>query len=409
MKQGYRVGAVRGLCVAAAWVTVVACGSSDEGSAFAPKPQTPVTQQPSLSIGDAGEGGAQADGATSCFATTSRATRRPLHLILLLDKSSSMCEFDASRDRSQCGRADTRWGVATRAIGSFLAAPASQMKASLVVFPKRSVPAAATVAERTQTICSGDFYDGAANDSDGLPDAEFDSLTLPYTAGISALADSPPAAADWVTPTASALVGGIRMAKARRSANSDAAVVLFTDGRPYGCSGNTGDPGEDVAAAAAAGLGDGVTTYVVGIVNDSDPSAQSMRETLNAAARAGSHIAPATGDAAIFVDVANPSLASGAITSALERVRRQAISCSFDLPAAALADPGKVNVEFVWPSGSAQALAKGCGDGTAQGWTYDNDAAPTKIALCSTTCEALRQETDAQVDLRLGCPTAGVQ
>lgn len=88
------------------------------------------------------------------------------------------------------------------------------------------------------------------------------------------------------------------------------------------------------------------------------------------------------------------------------------LSCEFDIPPPAegeTLDPGLVNLRYV-PSEGAEPIdvykvenAAACGpDG---GWYYDDDANPTKIIVCPTTCEALQSTQNGSVEVVFGCET----
>ena len=66
-----------------------------------------------------------------------------------------------------------------------------------------------------------------------------------------------------------------------------------------------------------------------------------------------------------------------------------------------------MNVVYTPPGGQGQPLTynKDCsGDGS--GWHYDNPAAPTKIQMCQTSCNAVKSGA-GKVDIVLGCATLG--
>jgi len=71
-------------------------------------------------------------------------------------------------------------------------------------------------------------------------------------------------------------------------------------------------------------------------------------------------------------------------------------------------DVNKVNVLFTPAGGTATTIPRvdslaACGD--ADGWYYDDAAAPTQIIVCPSTCETFTASEDGQVDLQFGCET----
>ena len=70
-------------------------------------------------------------------------------------------------------------------------------------------------------------------------------------------------------------------------------------------------------------------------------------------------------------------------------------------------DPGRSNVQLTL-DGAVEQLLKAadvsqCRDG--DGWHYDDEAAPTKVVACPSTCGRIQAAVSAQVDLQFGCDT----
>ena len=86
-----------------------------------------------------------------------------------------------------------------------------------------------------------------------------------------------------------------------------------------------------------------------------------------------------------------------------------AIGCQYNMPSAdaGVIDPDKVKVEYTPGSGGApQELARAndaasCGPGG--GWYYNNNANPTLILLCPATCNAVKADQKAGIQIALGC------
>jgi hypothetical protein len=90
-----------------------------------------------------------------------------------------------------------------------------------------------------------------------------------------------------------------------------------------------------------------------------------------------------------------------------------ALGCEYGIPNPPSGQPdfGKVNVQFTPPNGSPTLLKKvldapSCTSASG-GWHYDNEAAPTKIILCDSSCTAIQSFAGAQVQVQLGCATIG--
>jgi hypothetical protein len=231
--------------------------------------------------------------------------------------------------------------------------------------------------------------------------------TLPGNASalsgtISALPDPSP---DALTPTSSAITGGLAIAKqyATSQPGHSVVLVLATDGLPTRCA------PLDIAAIAnltAAGRtgSPGVKTFVIGVFSSDEAS--TAKPNLDAIAAAG-------GTTSAFIANTNGNLTQD-FQAALDKIRGNALPCDYTVPKPANGTPDyeKVNVELT--SGSGKTLiankksAQGCD--AAGGWSYDVDpstgATPTKIVLCPATCDAVKQSSGAaQVDIVLGCKT----
>jgi hypothetical protein len=90
---------------------------------------------------------------------------------------------------------------------------------------------------------------------------------------------------------------------------------------------------------------------------------------------------------------------------------KRAPSCQYELPMGPL-DRDKVNVEIALPFDGGGALitplfrVKGrdaCNGGP--GWYYDSFDHPTRIIVCDASCSKIKDGPDADVVIKLGCPT----
>jgi hypothetical protein len=94
-------------------------------------------------------------------------------------------------------------------------------------------------------------------------------------------------------------------------------------------------------------------------------------------------------------------------------VQGSKLSCELALPTPSQGtlDPNKINVNVVTPT-STTTLYKVSGAGACTqngGWYYDDDANPTKVLLCPSSCEAAQAAGSAtgevQIDVLFGCAT----
>lgn len=88
------------------------------------------------------------------------------------------------------------------------------------------------------------------------------------------------------------------------------------------------------------------------------------------------------------------------------------LECEWDIPdppQGEMLDPGLVNVVFVDGSGAETNLGKvgsvaEC-DVSTGGWYYDDNANPTRVILCPTSCGQAQADPDGTIDVLFGCVT----
>jgi hypothetical protein len=201
----------------------------------------------------------------------------------------------------------------------------------------------------------------------------------------------------FLTPIYPALGGAILGAKGQAQSNpgDTAAVLLVTDGQPDGPAMSCGNANPDdpaaIATLAAAGVMFGVKTFVIGL-----PGA--TQSIANQIAKAGGT------DAAILVSAFDVQMD---FQTALAKVRGEALPCEYLIPdkvEGGQVDKGDVNVLLTPKGGVAGVIPQdtACKD---KGWKYDDPAKPTKIIFCPASCDALKIDFGAQVQILLGCQT----
>ena len=212
------------------------------------------------------------------------------------------------------------------------------------------------------------------------------------------------------TPTAPALSGAIEHAKSWKAAHPDRTVIalLATDGLPTECFATPADTSEaavaEVAAIASQGRTAGVQTFVIGVFT--------LAEDLQLGARANlDRVAMAGGTEQAFLVDAGQDL-GGQFLDALNEIRGSRLSCEFQIPeanGARAVDLNKVNVDFsdgVTTTRVPRVNGAGACDPVRGGWYYDLDPSlgePSRIVICSTSCQAFQAAQDGSVQIELGC------
>ncbi|HEY2902902.1 MAG TPA: hypothetical protein VGL59_20130 [Polyangia bacterium] len=208
------------------------------------------------------------------------------------------------------------------------------------------------------------------------------------------------------TPMGPAVQGALANLADRSSLRPDrpAALVLVTDGLPDACGPADEAIGSTVAQAAAATPP--LPTYVIGVVGGGDPDAGTAKALF-------AHLAMVGGTGAPILVTPTASL-SDDLLKALQGIRNRSLPCQFELPPTngTSIDFDRVNVTIRGAAGTVSVLyaakAERC-DPTNGGWYYDSDPAsgsvPRRIVACPATCDAVKSDPEAEVDLRFGCKT----
>lgn len=348
-------------CSAAGSNTSVATSASGTGG-----DELISTTSASTSTGSSAAGGKDAgpDPDAACGLITDDAKSTPLDLYIAFDRSSSMV--------------GDKWDSAKLGLTAFINDPDSAgIGVALNFFPL----------ENTPTTC---------NQFDYQP-PKVDFAPLPGNAKLIADAMAAATPTGFSTPIYPALGGAILAAKAYAQGNPGhvAAVLLVTDGAPQGpapmCgSVNPEDP-KVIAELAAAGVSYGIKTFVVGLPGINPQIANQIA------------IGGGT-DAAIVVGSFD---VKAEFQKALAKVRGEALPCEYQIPdkvEGGEVNVGDVNVLITPKGGNASVLAQDvtCGD---KGWKYDDPIKPTKIIFCPASCESLKTDFGAKVQILLGCKT----
>ncbi len=195
-------------------------------------------------------GGAGMNPDAACASTSSDGQRLPLYMVLLLDRSCSMEEYDNNQQHLDLSNPNAKWNQVTGALDSFFAsADSAGMNVALILFP---------FGQQSQW-CSNTPYQTPSTAIVALPDAT--------TIAAAMTANNPAAFGCTATPTSFALQGAVTYAtglQQQYGSTSKVVIVMATDGYPQSCNGlQDGDVGPacTVAASAAATI----PTYVIGV------------------------------------------------------------------------------------------------------------------------------------------------
>lgn len=314
---------------------------------------------------DAGMSDALPDG---CSTINAKASRIPLHLYLLIDRSSSM---------------SGRWDAVKAGVSAFLGDKASaEIDVAMTPFP--------AVNQTPGNECNFLPYQDPA-----VPFAQLPGNKGPIEASLAMTS-----ANGFGSPMYPALLGayGRGADTLKQKPGDNFVVLLVTDGspapQPATCTGvDALDPMVIGALAEKALSVTKVKTFVVSFSKDSDDVAFA-----NLVSQKG-------GGKAVFVDTVD---VDKKFRDALAAVRGEGIGCEFPIPAPPMGmkiDYGQVNVRYTAGDGKVTDLGRSPGCMSPNAWDYDDEKMPTKIKLCGDLCTAVKADGLAQVEAVLGCPT----
>jgi hypothetical protein len=313
---------------------------------------------------EAGEDGLNPDAA--CKFLEKKANATPLHLYVMLDKSSSMV--------------GTKWNAATAGIQTFVEEEdSSGISVGLKFFPRPP---------DTTPACDQFAY--------AVPSVPFGVLTAHAPAIVAGLAAEQPDG--FGTPVYPALGGAILkgIEIARDNPGHTASVLLVTDGEASGppgpCAGVDPEDPNEIAKLAATGaaFSPPVLTYVIGL-----PGAN--QAFVNQLAQAGGT------KSAILVGTTD---IQGEFETALEQVRGQALPCERELPEeikGGTIDLRNVKVVLTRSDGAIEEIHRTDNCDANPGWYYDDDQNPTLLILCPSVCASVKADFRAKLEIHFGC------
>lgn len=121
-------------------------------------------------------------------------------------------------------------------------------------------------------------------------------------------------------------------------------------------------------------------------------------------------LADATGGQKISICTADWSQVFEPLQKAV--IESAPLPCDYDIPtppAGSSLDPSRVNIEVVTPSAAPRTLPRAKSEedcGSELAWYYDDPAAPSRITMCPSACEAI--SGGGSVQISLGCETVSL-
>ena len=315
--------------------------------------------------------------ACECASSSQTATLIPLDIFIMMDQSGSMGD--------PTGTGVSKWDAVKQALSAFVGDPASAgIGVGIQYFPKII----------KGNIFTGDTYSCTVSDY-SKPEV---AISVLPAAGPTIMASINKHGPDGSTPTEPALKGAITYAQQWASTHPTHTVVVAfaTDGEPTEC------PIQDIGSIAndaqnGVNGNPKVLTFVIGV-------GSSLSNLNQIAAKGG------TGQAFVVDTNGNVVQQFGA---ALKAIQGKALGCQYSIPVPTNGQPidySKVNVQLTLggtPALLPYVASEAKCDPATGGWHYDDPLNPTKILLCGQTCTAVTADSNAKVDIQLGCPRVG--
>jgi hypothetical protein len=363
-------------------------------------------------VGGGSDGGSAGSGFDECAVDSYDGELVPLDMMILMDRSGSM------EDKVAAGSAIDRWSATTGALRDFIKAPmGGEVGVGVQFFPipyegPMPVPLMSGGCELQSDDCGP--YSNCQELLPGNPPTTMCSVITNMPQSTCAPQDyiepavpivALPAGVDEVesaialelpaggTPMTPAFQGAMSYLINHATANPERlhVMVLASDGEPAGCG--AGNKAEAVGEIAKRGLENTpeIKTFVIGI---------GILSKLNLIAYQGGT------DEAILVEGDNTG---DEFLNRLNEIRNGLVACNYTIPVPTSGVPNfdEVNFKYAPEDSDGEWLPRvdseaACGD--EPGWYYDNPAEPTRMIMCSASCEQIKAD-GGTVEIGIGCET----
>jgi hypothetical protein len=254
-------------------------------------------------------------------------------------------------------------------------------------------PSAAGIGVTGNHFAIGGFNETCDADIYGTPAVPWGVLPFPaFTSWVSGLP------ADGYSPFVPALTGAVTACKSRVQAQPThkCVVVLVSDGQPEGnCPPNGQAAQAPLGQIAAQSCAAGSPVFAIGF-----PGLSALGQNIiNAVAQQG-----CTGQAFII----QGGNIGQQFLDELKKIQQASVGCVFLMPTtdAGLVDKNKVTIKYTPDGGTEQIIPhvddqSKCGGG--DGWYYDNNTNPTKLALCPARCTTVKNDQGAKINVSAEC------
>jgi hypothetical protein len=221
------------------------------------------------------------------------------------------------------------------------------------------------------------------------------------------------------TPTHDAYKYGVEQGMIPAMFPGNRYMLLITDGQPtfsLECigTGRTQEPVNEqpIVDQVAAASQQNIRTFIIGSPGSEDnvSTGADARPWLSRAARAGNTAAAGCADTApnfCHMDMTQAPNFSTALRDGLAQIVGTVARCDYAMPTAPggqRIDLNKINVISTPSGGDPTILPRSTDPNCTEGWRLDNN---NNVVLCSGTCDQVKADTGAAIEVLYGCGTIG--
>jgi uncharacterized protein YegL len=385
-------------------------GTSGESSSGTFDPNTPDATGSSGGEGDGGDAG-------ECATASAEATRIPVYMQLVVDGSGSMDGLNSNADQYIAAELESDPLAPSRPAGSNPSRPAGKTGRKWIALRGALGAFFDDLAAKPDPNLAVGLYLFSSTTTKSANQVDV-PISYVDNAHATALKERllPPVFPNGGTPLAASMNGQLPILKAYTPAapvkpGGKYVLVVMTDGIPT-------DGKQTCLSAASSALAGtpSVLTFAVG-VGDETASATNVYDEVFVGdlAEAGGTAAPGCNPNWSDSDKSGTpchfQVTPGAKTAqqiqadflaAINKIRDTVSSCELGLTFnSGDVDLGKVNVEYTSGAGQSTQINQD----PANGWTYDNPTAPTKVVLHGAACDTLKADPNGKVKIIVGCKT----
>ena len=325
----------------------------------------------------------------ACTGWAAEGESLPAVIQLVVDISSSMRAAAPGTDRS-------RWDVTQEALKEAVAALPPSVALGVFYYPNKVA------------VVGGPIAPSNCINEDAL--IPITPLTPEHQALVQNSLDT--AEINRLTPTHDAYSHALNAGLLKYS-SSDRFMLLITDGAPTvskGCIEETSPTAPIVADIKAALEDHGVRTFIIGSPGSEislEIGNADMRPWLSEAAVVGGTSTEGCqieGPNFCHFDMTQETNFATALRAGLSEIVGQIVdSCAFEVPAAPAGktvDPNLTNLIVTWGDGGSTLILPDADGDCSEGWQFNSDG---KIELCAASCDRLKLDHLAQIQLHFGC------